>query len=383
MASVRRKPNSSFWYACFYLPDGTRTQRSTKTNKRDKALRIALEWEEAARNKITEAQVRRVLSQIHEKIHGRPLASATLADYRTQWLARKQGETASKTHTTYKGAVDSFVDHMGTRATDPIHFVQPADIAAWRDSEVADRSPRTANNKLKALRVFFTAAWRDGLIQENPAAKISALKTEDSNRRPFTMDELRKILAVADLEWRVMIVAGLYTGQRLRDLALLTWANVDLVRDEITLTTSKTRRRQIIPIATPLKRALAELPVTDKPTAPLFAYAYDIATRTDTSRLSQAFHGILVAAGLAAARPPKHKSSGAGRTAKRQQNEITFHSLRHTATSLLKNAGVTEAVAMDIIGHDSEAMSRHYTHVDTATKRAALEKLPDIDDISK
>jgi hypothetical protein len=32
----------------------------------------------------------------------------------------------------------------------------------------------------------------------------------------------------------------------------------------------------------------------------------------------------------------------------------------------------------DIIGHDSEAMSAHYTHIDEASKRSALEKLPDI-----
>ena len=31
---------------------------------------------------------------------------------------------------------------------------------------------------------------------------------------------------------------------------------------------------------------------------------------------------------------------------------------------------------MDIIGHDSEAISRHYTHIEARAKRAALRKLP-------
>ena len=35
-----------------------------------------------------------------------------------------------------------------------------------------------------------------------------------------------------------------------------------------------------------------------------------------------------------------------------------------------------EAVAMDIIGHDSEAISRHYTHIEGKAKRAALKKRP-------
>lgn len=31
---------------------------------------------------------------------------------------------------------------------------------------------------------------------------------------------------------------------------------------------------------------------------------------------------------------------------------------------------------MDIIGHDTEAISRHYTHIESKTKRTALNKLP-------
>lgn len=37
---------------------------------------------------------------------------------------------------------------------------------------------------------------------------------------------------------------------------------------------------------------------------------------------------------------------------------------------------VPAAVAMDIIGHESKAISRQYTHIEAATKRAALRKLP-------
>jgi integrase len=68
--------------------------------------------------------------------------------------------------------------------------------------------------------------------------------------------------------------------------------------------------------------------------------------------------------------------TGKGHAQRRAVSEISFHSLRHTATSLLKNAGVPAAVAMDIIGHESEAMNRHYTHIESKTKRAALAKLP-------
>ncbi len=38
-------------------------------------------------------------------------------------------------------------------------------------------------------------------------------------RWPFTVDQLRTVLSVADPEWKSMILCGLYTGQRLSDIA--------------------------------------------------------------------------------------------------------------------------------------------------------------------
>lgn len=43
-----------------------------------------------------------------------------------------------------------------------------------------------------------------------------------------------------------------------------------------------------------------------------------------------------------------------------------------------ENAGESEAVAMDLTGHDSKAISANYTRIDEAAKRAALNLLPDV-----
>ena len=94
--------------------------------------------------------------------------------------------------------------------------------------------------------------------------------------------------------------------------------------------------------------------------------------------LSQQFYELLVTANLATVRPPKHHSGRKGRSASRELSAITFHSLRHPATSLLKAAGVSESVTRDIIGHESAEISRHYTHVEESAKRAAIDKLPDV-----
>ena len=174
-----------------------------------------------------------------------------------------------------------------------------------------------------------------------------------------------------------MILTGLYTGLRLSDVATLTWTNVNLQNQELVLVTGKTGRRQNLPLAKPLMRHLETLAVVDDPESPLFPAAHAARQRSQYGgTLSNQFYGILRAAGLAKARP--HSSLGKGRDAKRDVDGLSFHCLRHTATSLLKNAGVSDSVAMDIIGHESAAVSRSYTHIDGETKRAALDKMPDI-----
>jgi integrase len=82
-------------------------------------------------------------------------------------------------------------------------------------------------------------------------------------RRAFTLSEIGRILRTAQgSEWEGSILAGLYTGQRLSDLAMLRWENVDLARGEIALTTRKTNRRILIPIAALLLDYLLKVPAS-------------------------------------------------------------------------------------------------------------------------
>jgi integrase len=52
--------------------------------------------------------------------------------------------------------------------------------------------------------------------------------------------------------------------------------------------------------------------------------------------------------------------------------------LRHTAVSLLKDAGVPDAVVMALVGHESAAMSHRYTPVGKEALAQAAKTLPEI-----
>jgi integrase len=63
------------------------------------------------------------------------------------------------------------------------------------------------------------------------------------------------------------------------------------------------------------------------------------------------------------------------KTAKRQVNEVTFHSLRHSLMTMLKATGASNAQM--IVGRDFAAVSARYTHLSADDTADSMSKLPD------
>jgi integrase len=143
--------------------------------------------------------------------------------------------------------------------------VTKADIIAFRNRLLTQVSAKTANHDMRAVKTLFKSAREDEVIAEDPAVSVKSAhnKATSASKRSFTLDELHVVLDVADPEWKSMILFGLYIGQKLADVATLRWSNVDLVKGEIRLTTRKTDKVMILPIAAPLRRYLEGLPSSD------------------------------------------------------------------------------------------------------------------------
>ena len=166
---------------------------------------------------------------------------------------------------------------------------------------------------------------------------------------------------------------GLYLGQRLGDLAKLTWRAVNLEQGEIAFTTRKTGRRIVLPLVQPLADYLASLPASDNPNAFIFPTA---ASAKRTGTLSNQFRDILVDAGLV--EPREYKATKKAAHKRERRARFRFTRLRHSAVTMLKAAGVSDFIAREIVGHESAAVSRQYTHLTTDDKRAAMQRLPDV-----
>jgi len=383
MATVHKTPASPNWL-CYYTDrNGKRRTKSTLTRNKREAERICAKVQsvedQARTGNITEEKARRVIERVVGEIMaecGAPIERKTVRQHFDSWLKAFESEQSTGTFVRYDGIVDNFLTFLGGKASGNLAALKAEDVERYRDHMQGLVAPSTVNTHLKVIRVGLERAVKQGIFDRNPARLVDNLDTSGRHeRRAFTMAELKKLLAVCNDDWKTAVLVGIYTGLRLGDIQSLTWANLDLQTRELTIRTQKTGRMQILPLAKPLLAHIETLPAGDDPKAPLCPALQDKAV----SWLSNQFYELMASAGLVQSRGDHQKKDGkSGRTSRRQLSAISFHALRHTATSLLKNAGVSDVVTRDIVGHESAAVSRNYTHIDSDTKRAALEKLPDV-----
>jgi integrase len=402
MASITKDPRdrSPYFQACFTAYRGqarTQLKKSTATTDRRLAQRVADALEDGAQGRLnqegmlkflatipdkkTERVVRRAFDDVLRKVSGTGLGSKTVRGYVTEWLERNRGTLATTTWNKYGKVAEQLFASLGGKADADMAAIRADEITEFRNSEAQRVSKSTANHALKIVRVFFAAAERDGVVTQNVARLVRKERDAkaDSARRAFTVQELRRILAKCDDEWRSMVVFGLYTGARLGDVASMTWQAVDMDSGTINYVSRKTGRNVSIPIAKPLQDHIGTLAASDNPREAIHPRAAKVLAKNGTvGTLSNQFAAILADAGLVAPRTHEAKEGGPGRHGRRARSEISFHALRHTSVSLLKNAGVGEAIARDIVGHESAAVSRLYTHIEDEPKRKALSKLPDV-----
>jgi integrase len=149
--------------------------------------------------------------------------------------------------------------------------------------------------------MLFKSARRDGVVSEDPTEFVETVRRErrPKIKRPFTLPELRSVLDLASDEWCSMILFGLYSGQRLADIATLRWNNIDLVHGELRFSTRKTEKTMILPLARPLRKCIESLSAPGDPSAPVHPKAFDLLERHyNTGNLSNQFADLLAAAGL-------------------------------------------------------------------------------------
>jgi integrase len=416
MASIKKRIGSEVWQAQFYVPDSNTDQlrqvrRSTGQTNRKKAMAIATEMERSAqgvmqagsdraqrakailaeavaeidRETFTVVSARKYLSQLLAVATGEEMPNYSIEGWFAEWLRRKNRDSSKATIARYRGHLGAFLDWLGDeRKNKPLESITTMDARMWRESlQDAGRAGKTVLAYTKDAGGAYRAAIREGLTNSNPFTALEAIDTSDSlDRKPFTSAEVAALMEAApSLEWRGLILVAAFTGLRLGDAATLSWASVDLSAKCITLVPSKTKKKKRevrIPIQPDLLEFLEAIPiVSDAPDAPVF----ETLSKTSIGAragLSQTFNKIMREAGVDRGKPSRVTTGEEKPSIGRTTYERGFHSLRHTFTSWLRNAGVSEEDRMALTGHSTRESHAIYSHEDDQALRDAVAKLPSL-----
>jgi len=228
----------------------------------------------------------------------------------------------------------------------------------WRRGQ-AELSPKTVNDYLEAVRCFFSWLIKNGRVQLNPLVTVEKVKTEGRQtreRRSFSEDEIKRLLAVADERQPVYLMA-VHTGLRRSELAALKWADLRLDEEKpfALVRASTTKNSKVAPMTLhpELVAALRQLKGDSQPEELVFKQFPRIERfKLDLKKAGIAYQNTL------------------GRFA-------DFHALRKTLCTNMAKAGVPRRIAMSVMRHsDGKLTDKIYTDENLLGTETAIDVLP-------
>jgi integrase len=386
MASLFQMPGRPFWFVQITLPNGSRLpRRSTgKTSKRDAERRAAEIEAQAIRDfKNNDVGQGRMFARIVEnaarlaeegrlsisKAEGfireiRALANpdhqeVSFRAFYTAWISSELKGLSASHIDNHKGSHKKWCTALGKLADAALTTITVSDLDAAFETVCEGVTAGTANLHLSSIREVFRDAKRRKLIEHNPAADVKRLSAKRADKKtavrgPFTVDEVRKILSVATDEWRGMILFGFHTSLRMMDIARLGTKNID--GDILVARSNKTDTGTRTPLHPQIAKWL------EGRSGKFFPNIAD----KKVSNVSQTFSNLMSKAGI-----EKIVVLPGG-----DEKTRSFHSLRHTFTSVLADAGVNEETRMALTGQKDSAVHAAYTHHGDEKLKKAIDLLP-------
>lgn len=386
MSSIIQRPDSKYWIACYTDLNGRQLKKSTKISIRAvppctktasqlrwDAEEVAREYERIARSGTTTAvQVRKVISDIHEKVSGNSVKTWTVREWFEYWLNNSKGSITDSTFKKYSQVSKDFISFLGAKADSSLEMVTPDDVLKYRDYlKARGLCAVTINDTMsKIVKASLRQAQENGYLTLNPVTPLKPLKDDvpPKKRKDFSEEEVIKILqAVKGGVWEGYILCLIGTLLRLEDAKTLKWEAVDLEKRKIVLNAKKTNYSHEIPMTNDFYQWLKKRPAGIGQ-APVFPELISKKSGGKTG-ISATFKKIMKKAGVVA--QVVRKGKGMGRTT----CSLSLHSIRHYGITKLDKMGVSLSHKMAMGGHTQAKTNLHYTHVDSEMLDQTVQKL--------
>jgi integrase len=236
--------------------------------------------------------------------------------------------------------------------------------------------PKGQRNVLGFLGRVLDVAQDRGHVLRNAARLVEAPRVVQQEPTTLTPAQAKEIMtAVSGDRLEALWLAALGTGLRQGELLGLRWTDVDLDAAQLVVTyalvrtagaygldepkTARSRRAIALPgfVVEALRehriRHLEERLAAGEATADGLVFVSPAGRPLNGGWVSHRWRAIATAAGV----------------------DVTFHGLRHTNATILRDRGVPEDVRMSRMGHTTTGMARRYGHATEAPDRAAAAAL--------
>ncbi len=311
--------------------------------------------------KEVDAKLRKIQHDFETGTYVEP-SRVLLSDYLTTWLERVSRPTIRETtHARYESILRLHLIPLIGKVR--LQHVTPRWIVdLMYQLQQRGASPST---RKRAYGLLHTALGKAEDLQEipkNPCARVDAPKVPEAKRKALTEEELTRFLdAASSTPYHTMFLLAVATGLRPGELLALQWEDIDFDRGILTVRHTQQELRGKVSLAEPKTKAskrTLSLPylVVER----LRVQKVDQQQKhPKASRMFTSPHGHPLRNKNFTLRiyKPLLDAAGIG-------DGVTFHSLRHTAATLLGAAGVSPRVVQQRLGHTSIGMTLGiYTHV--------------------
>ena len=161
-------------------PDGGRVTARDLRLKADQicqAIERSIQLER--QGEVTEANLRRILSETLERVEGRRLTHPSVAEWLEQWIETRRGAISERTMLKYLQVKDAFLRSLGARGHAKLGSLGLKDFLEFRNQLLAEgRTPQTVDQLVrKILSSPFALAVKLALLDSNPlASRLVALR---------------------------------------------------------------------------------------------------------------------------------------------------------------------------------------------------------------
>lgn len=217
--------------------------------------------------------------------------------------------------------------------------------------------------KIASLRSYFKYLYKSGILEENPTAELETIKLRKKLPSYFTLDDSLALLSEIDGKNAArdycIITLFLNCGMRLAELVGI---NITDIRGETLTVVGKGNKERTIYLNEACISAIDDYMKIRKATRAVEKDKNALFLSSRNQRISRRTVQHIVEINVKKLGLDPHK--------------YTTHKLRHTAATLMYQAGVDIRALQEILGHEQLSTTEIYTHISNEQLKEAVSSNP-------